>query len=111
MHANKKEAIKMKFKSTLEDRRDKIRDRVALLKAVGMNENDEAHAEKINSLIRSIPRFNGIVGHINETVHTIQPSINDEDCKIAVAFILSSCSEVVSELIKEGMVEVVKKEV
>jgi len=101
----------VEFKSTLEKTREEMLTRTAVRDATGLGKDDRAHAREINDLVRSIPKFEGILRNIVETVHVIQPSIDSEDCRIATCLILSSCSEVLDELIKEGMVKVTKKEV
>lgn len=99
----------MEIKSTLQVGKEKIIARCEMLRALGLNKENKARAKEINDLIRKISNFDEIKQHIVETVFKIQPSIGDEDCRIATCFILTNCSDVVRSLLDEGLVKKVNE--
>ena len=99
----------MEVRSTLEREKERMLNNVKERRAAGLNEADDARAALVGNLIRKIPTFEQSFQRVIKTVRVIQPSIGEEDCRIATCMILTHCSDIVDKLLKSNLIKIVKE--
>jgi hypothetical protein len=94
----------MEFKSTLERECDKL---VAIGKEMRDNNVEVTPLVlAVHKLIEESPQFLYTFKQAIDTVKTIQPSITEEDCRIAVCLELTLCSTLIYNLIEDRILEI-----
>lgn len=91
----------MEFKSTLEREREEMAARHK--QAIDSGMKIPPMVLDVNNLIKNSPHFQYTFNEAIKTVKTIQPSITEEDCRIAVCLELTLCSTLIYNLIEDGL--------
>jgi hypothetical protein len=91
----------MEFKSTLERESDRL---VFISRKMrDSNIGVTPLVITVQKLIKESPQFSYTFKQAVDTVKTIQPSITEEDCRIAVCLELTLCSTLIYNLIEDGI--------
>jgi hypothetical protein len=94
----------MEFRSTLEREKERLTTDAKRMEDIDIEVSPLVLT--VNKLIRNSPKFSFTFNQAINTVKTIQPSITEEDCRIAVCLELTLCSELIINLIEDGLLEI-----
>ena len=96
----------MEFKSTLERTSERMKAEVKRLHNAGIEVPPLVLA--VNKLIENSPKFQFTFDCAIKNARTIQPSMSEEDCRIAVCLQLTLASQLVYNLIDANILKIVK---
>ena len=94
----------MVFKSTLERESEKLRGSAQHMRDTGI-EVPKLVLE-VNKMVSKSAKFSYTLDEAVDVAKTIQPSITEEDCRIAVCLQLTLCSQLIYNLIEEGKIKI-----
>ena len=96
----------MEFKSTLEKKSKEFKDNAKRMKDAGMTV--PPLIPRVNEMIKDSPKFSFTLDTAIDNAATIQPSIGEEDLRIAVCLQLTLCSQLVYNLIEANLIKIVE---
>lgn len=96
----------MEFKSTLKKKEEEFKGNAKRLRDAGIP--IPSSVITINEIVRKSPKFLYTLNYAIDNAKTIQPSIEQEDLRIAVVLQLALCSQLIHHLIEDNILKIVE---